>query len=392
MPTRRRIIGAYLTLSVDFPRKNNTRKRNEKMRRIFLIRHGKPLLPSEDGRFCLGRQTDPPLSESGRMQALDFGAAFDFIPAESFYSSSLIRSRETAELLLRGRGEVKLLPGIEELGCGEWEGLSFAEIRRRYPEIYAARKNDMSIPPPGGESFDSAADRALSALYGLLSKTVGDLAVVAHAGVNRAVMCRLSGLPMSRNRELDQQYACVNVLIEDKGRLFVSASGKASGSFPDERELFSLYEKCGTPENIRRHCRAVAEKAARLAQALPPGSVNAALLYSAALTHDLCRTGPGHELAAAELLRACGYVRLARIVSAHHDAPEAAGMDEEKLLFLADKLVDGERETTLERRFDRSAEKCKTQEARAAHEKRRMAALRIYDEFEGITGKRAETV
>ena len=172
---------------------------------------------------------------------LAFGGALDFVPAESFYSSRLVRSRETAELLLRGRGSVNILPGVEELGCGEWEGLSFDEIRRRYPEVYAARKSDMSLPPPGGESFDSAADRALDAIYALLARTRGDLVIAAHAGVNRAVMCRLTGLPMSRNRQIDQQYACVNVLGEENGRLFVAASGRPALSFPDDAEIAALY-------------------------------------------------------------------------------------------------------------------------------------------------------
>ena len=354
------------------------------MRRIFLIRHGKPQFPAGNGHFCLGRKTDPPLSEEGRSQVLAFGGALDFVPAESFYSSRLVRSRETAELLLRGRGSVNILPGVEELGCGEWEGLSFDEIRRRYPEVYAARKNDMSLPPPGGESFDSAADRALDAIYGLLARTRGDLVIAAHAGVNRAVMCRLTGLPMSRNRQIDQQYACVNVLGEENGRLFVAASGRPALSLPDDAEIAALYEKYGTPEPVRAHCRAVAEKAVQLGRELPEDVMppqELELLRAAGLVHDMCRTQPQHARAAAEALRTLGYLRLAQAVESHHDAPSGAGVGAGKLLFLADKLVSGDREATLSERFELSLKKCTTPEALAAHEKRRQAALAIYDEF-----------
>ena len=112
---------------------------------------------------------------------------------------------------------------------------------------------------------------------------------------------------------------------------------------------------------------------------MPPQELE--LVRAAGLVHDMCRTQPQHARAAAEALRTLGYLRLAQAVESHHDAPDSAGVGAGKLLFLADKLVSGDREATLSERFELSLKKCTTPEALAAHEKRRQAALAIYDEF-----------
>lgn len=355
------------------------------MRLIFLIRHAEPVFPGGVRRCCLGRRTDTPLTENGRHQASDYGAAFDFIPAENFFASRLRRAAETAEILLNGRGRAKLLPGVEELDCGEWEGLGFDEISRRFPEIYEARHNDMSIPPPGGESFDSAADRGIKAIMCALSETKGDIAVAAHAGVNRAIMCRCLGLPMRDNRTLDQQYACVNVLGEENGRLKVLCVGRLASDFPDDDEIMALYERHKTPENVRQHCRAVSEKAEELISRLPGGG-GGGRLRAAALLHDLCRTERNHAYEAAGCLRENGYPVIAEMIERHHDLGYTGAFGDRELLYLADKLVSGTQSVTISERFARSAEKCRSPEAIAAHERRKAETEKIYDEYLRLCG------
>lgn len=350
------------------------------MRRIFLIRHAQPVFPNGVRHCCLGRHTDTPLTEEGRAQALAYKAAFDFIPAESFFTSPLLRSRETARLLLRGRGEARILPGIEELDCGEWEGLGFDEIKVRWPELYEARHGDMSIPPPGGETFDSAADRGLAAIRSALSETEGDIAIVAHAGLNRAVMCRILGIPMKDNRTIDQLYACVNVIAEEDGRFSVLAVGRQSGDYPADGEIEALYEKYETPEKVRAHCRAVCGKALELQRRMEP-ETDPGLLRAAALLHDVCRTMPHHAHAAARELRDGGYMCLADAVECHHDLKNATGFDAKKLLYLADKLVSGTQSVTLRERFALSEAKCTDERAKCAHERRRREAEGVYNEY-----------
>ena len=191
------------------------------MRKIYLIRHGEPAFPAGE-RICLG-STDLPLSRQGRAQGKALRAYFANIPLAGVYSSDLLRARETAAFL---SPQVAAVPELRELGVGCWEGLTFREIRERYPELYALRGNDPAEHiMPGGERPADCRDRAMAALSHLLSETEGDLAVVAHAGVNRLILCGLLGLELRKFLTIPQPYGCVNCLREDGGVLDVEAVG-----------------------------------------------------------------------------------------------------------------------------------------------------------------------
>lgn len=141
------------------------------------------------------------------------------------------------------------------------------------------------------------------------------------------------------------------------------------GKYPNGRERQALLERMGTPELVRAHCHAVAERAARLA-ANSPESVDLSLLECACLLHDLCRAaGWEHPAQAAAVLTEAGYPELAEIVRQHHDL-EPAPCVEAQILYLADKLVLGMRPVTLAERFEGAWTKCAGEEALAAWQKR----------------------
>ena len=72
---------------------------------------------------------------------------------------------------------------------------------------------------------------------------------------------------------------------------------------------------------------------------------------------------------------------VAALIAVHHDLPPSAGL-EARLLYLADKLVQGSEPTCLEARFAASRKKCETPSARAAWERRYRAARDILDEYQ----------
>lgn len=111
------------------------------MRTIYLIRHGAPELPDEKKR-CYSR-TDFPLSQTGMAQgkALREWAAAQSICA--IYTSPSTRCRETAGLISGGTLPVVSVDALQETCVGDWEGYTFEEIRKRWPDIYAARPPDV---------------------------------------------------------------------------------------------------------------------------------------------------------------------------------------------------------------------------------------------------------
>ena len=133
------------------------------MQTLYLIRHGEPDFPGGE-HMCIGR-TDLALSPLGRMQA----ALLGFELAERVgrvYSSPLARARETAEGIAPAP---ELLPGLAEQDMGEWDGLRFSEIRRRWPELWARRESDKTIPMPGAEPDSAALSRFSAAVEGIFS-------------------------------------------------------------------------------------------------------------------------------------------------------------------------------------------------------------------------------
>ncbi|MGE4423050.1 MAG: histidine phosphatase family protein [Pseudodesulfovibrio sp.] len=160
---------------------------------IVLLRHGW----TEGGKGrCVGR-TPLPLSPEGRAQALDLVDALGAIPFARLCSSPAGRAQDTLAPLAERLGlEVETLPALDEIDMGAWDGLSFDEIRARFPEEYASRGQRLgSYRAPGGESFADVAGRAMATLAELAEGPQPVLAAT-HAGVIRSVLCRVTGHPL----------------------------------------------------------------------------------------------------------------------------------------------------------------------------------------------------
>ena len=151
------------------------------------------------------------------------------------------------------------------------------------------------------------------------------------------------------------------------------------------------------PDAVRRHCLAVAAVAVRLASSLrhAGGALDLDLVRSAALVHDIARDEPHHADAGARLLDDLDYPRLASLVRVHMEmavgpAPE---LDEAGVLYLADKLVVGDRLADLSERFKRKMAKYgKDAHAVAAIEKRKLAAERLKEAIERRCGQTIDII
>ena len=168
---------------------------SEAGRRLLLVRHGEPDLPPGK-KYCLGR-TDVPLGPAGRRQAALLGEALRGLSAEVF-ASPLRRAKETASAI---SPDFREKPGLEEMDTGEWDGLSFDEIRKKYPREYEARGKDPTCPIPQAEPYAAVQARAMRALKEILESTEGTVILVAHRTVIGAILTALKGEPAERCRE-----------------------------------------------------------------------------------------------------------------------------------------------------------------------------------------------
>lgn len=184
--------------------------------KILLARHGETPWNAE-GRYQ--GQIDIPLSDKGEQQARLLGERLRDFPLTRAVASPLVRAKKTAELALGETRAASLLldDGLKEIGHGDWEGLLASEIRERDPSRLQAWKDapeTVMMPGAGGESVRTVADRAWPA-FNRACEGLGDddtLLVVAHDAVNRVLLCRILGLPLSRLWAFRQAPTTINLL------------------------------------------------------------------------------------------------------------------------------------------------------------------------------------
>ncbi|MBQ2928392.1 MAG: histidine phosphatase family protein [Oscillospiraceae bacterium] len=157
------------------------------MKNVYLIRHGLPDFPGGKG-MCIGT-TDIPMGEKGLSQAAEM--AKNLPPVTAVFSSPLTRAVQTAQAIGL---PVTVLPDLREMYAGEWDGLTFEQIRTRYPELYAARFHDLTIPLPGAEDHAEGLSRFKRAMEEAARKSPGDFAVVAHGGIIAQFLQDISGV------------------------------------------------------------------------------------------------------------------------------------------------------------------------------------------------------
>ncbi|MFC9467633.1 bifunctional RNase H/acid phosphatase [Streptomyces coelicoflavus] len=142
---------------------------------FVLLRHGEtPLTPQK--RFSGSGGSDPSLSSVGREQAERVAASLARRGTiEAVVASPLARTRETAGVVAARLGlEVAVDEGLRETDFGAWEGLTFGEVRDRYPEdLDAWLASPDAEPTGGGESFAATGVRVAAARDRLVAAYAG---------------------------------------------------------------------------------------------------------------------------------------------------------------------------------------------------------------------------
>jgi len=169
---------------------------------------------------------------------------------------------------------------------------------------------------------------------------------------------------------------------------------KAEGDqIPGEAECRELLVTVLQVEpSILRHCQAVAQLALALGRELNRSGcgLDIPALAAAALLHDLARKEPDHARAGARLLRGLGYEVVADLVATHMDmtVKEEEPISAGELLYLADKMVQGERRVPLAERFSATMARHGHDPAVAENISRRLeTALLIQKRLEAVLGR-----
>lgn len=187
---------------------------------IYLIRHGHIDVKGEK-RFV--GQVDIPLSEKGRSQANALRQWFEKMPLDAIYASDLSRTLATAIIIgaPHDRSPVPVKK-LREIDLGSWDGRTFSHIKTSFPKAFEKRGKEIAhFKVPGGESFSELQNRVVPAFNDIAMSAAGDTLIVAHAGVNRVILCHILGMPLSNLFRLEQDFGCINIIDNQRRSLKV---------------------------------------------------------------------------------------------------------------------------------------------------------------------------
>ncbi len=164
-----------------------------------------------------------------------------------------------------------------------------------------------------------------------------------------------------------------------------------------DESLVLLEQRAAGDQGLFEHSQAVAGLALLLGKALNRSGcrMDLDLLAAAGLLHDVAKGEQEHARAGEEMLRAMGYPTVAEVVGAHMDlrVTDSEPMRPHEVVYLADKLVQGSRVVSLEKRFrERVARYPRNPKASAAIASRQRAALKIKQRLEQRTGRSLESL
>ena len=123
--------------------------------RLLLLRHGETEFTAQ--RRYSGRG-DIPLTERGVAQAQAVARRLAGTSVDAVVTSPLDRCVRTAEIVAAGV-PIVVDEDLTECDFGDWEGLTFAEVRARWPDEVDGWLASTAVAPPGGEALVRVAER-----------------------------------------------------------------------------------------------------------------------------------------------------------------------------------------------------------------------------------------
>ncbi|MGB3651290.1 MAG: histidine phosphatase family protein [Rivularia sp. (in: cyanobacteria)] len=189
--------------------------------RLLLVRHGETDW-NQQSRYQ--GQVDVSLNDNGKLQSEKVAEFFKDVSIDKVFSSSLLRAKETAEIILQQHQNVKLElnDGFKEIIHGAWEGKTEIEIEQEFPgQLQQWRENPEQFQMPAGENFQQVWQRTVevyeSILDAALNEKLNTVLIVAHGVTNQISLCHILGLSAESLWNFRQSNCCLNVVDYPNG-------------------------------------------------------------------------------------------------------------------------------------------------------------------------------
>lgn len=165
---------------------------------IHLLRHALTK-GNLEGRYI--GHTDEPLCTEGIKQLEEMKKQYDYPETDVVFTSSLLRCKQTAELLYPGKNAIEMR-GLDECDFGEFENHTAAELAP-YDEFKDWLSGGADAKPLNGESNEAfslrVTDCFIKIVDGMIKTGTRNAVLLTHGGVIMAILSAfgLPDLPMT---------------------------------------------------------------------------------------------------------------------------------------------------------------------------------------------------
>ncbi len=201
---------------------------------LHLIRHGQT---DWNAVRRVQGQTDSQLDDTGKLQASDLGQDLVDIDFKRAYVSTSVRTRQTADLLLKDRDIPTVFSDdLREMRLGRWETHMWPDIERDEPETvshYQAFDDRFSVA--GAESLKEMQQRGIDAIERVIAaeREAGSpadthIVIVSHGFLLRAILAHYLGLPLQAFAGSEGLPNCAHniVVVRDDARHVTTIAGE----------------------------------------------------------------------------------------------------------------------------------------------------------------------
>jgi alpha-ribazole phosphatase len=182
--------------------------------RLLLVRHGET---DYNQQWRFQGHSDLGLNQAGRWQAEGLRQRLEREPLDVVYTSVSKRAVATANIIARQRG-LRVVPceNLAEIDFGKFEGLTYDEIVKSYPDW---KPDDFSFTAYGGESLEQLAQRIKAFADGLRSDNpaAATILIIAHSGSLSVLLCVLLRIDIKSWQRFRLAPASLTV-VEDFGQ------------------------------------------------------------------------------------------------------------------------------------------------------------------------------
>ena len=189
---------------------------------IYLLRHGQT---EENRKGSYYGNLDISLNAVGIAQGNKAKDFFKDIKLDKVYVSDKKRTLEMGKLVLAQKEiEIHVDNRISETNFGDFEGKTYEEIQRLYPEECLDWEKDWKeCVPPNGESYMQLSKRVKSFMEHIKKLEYDNVLICSHSGVIRAIYCYI----MDENIDLFWKFGCKNgdisIIKYEYGNLYIDA-------------------------------------------------------------------------------------------------------------------------------------------------------------------------